>query len=94
MPNQGRSLYVNDFISPVPNLLSCCHLARQALDAFFGFGDSRLKSQTKNELNWGADKAQWIRLRLPSCPQGLNPKHTIYAFINLNLNCEMLKRRK
>ena len=44
-------------LSPVPNLLSCCHLGRQALDAFFGFGDSRLKSQTKNDLNWGADKA-------------------------------------
>ena len=25
---------------------------------------------------------------------GLNTKHTIYALINLNMNCDMLKRRK
>ena len=25
---------------------------------------------------------------------GLYPKHTIYAFFNFNLNCEMMKRRK
>ena len=31
----------------------------------------------------------------PATP-GSNPKHTIYAFFNLNLNlsCDMLKRRK
>ena len=40
----------------------------------------------------GAAVAQWIRLRLPSCRLGLNPKHTTYAFINLNLNlnCDVL----
>ena len=43
----------------------------------------------------GAAVAQWIRLRLPSCRLGLNPKHTTYAFINLNLNlnCDVLKRQ-
>ena len=29
----------------------------------------------------------------PTTP-GSNPMHTIYAFININLNCERLKRRK
>ena len=45
---------------------------------------------------WVATIAQWIHLQLPSCRPGSNPKHTIYAFINLNLNlsCDMLKRRK
>ena len=39
----------------------------------------------------GAVVAQWIRLRLPICNSGSNAKHTIYAFINMNLNCDMLK---
>ena len=36
--------------------------------------------------------AKWIRLRLPSCRPGSNPKHTIYALFNMN--GDMLKRRK
>ena len=42
----------------------------------------------------GAAVAQWIRLRLHSAALGSNHKRTIYAFITLNLNCEILKRRK
>ena len=50
---------------------------------------------TKHSDKGGAAVAQWVRLRLQSCrPPGSNPKHTIYAFINLNLNYDMLKRRK
>ena len=33
---------------------------------------------------------QWIRLRAP----GSSPKHTVYAFFNLHLNCITWKRRK
>ena len=43
-------------------------------------------------LTWVEAVAQWIHLRLPSAAPGSNPKHTIYAFINLN--CDTLKRRK
>ena len=55
-----------------------------------------IKSRENNDFTWGATVAQWIHSRLPSCRQGLNPKHTIYAFFNLNfnLNCNVLKRRK
>ena len=43
---------------------------------------------------WGAVIAQWILLRLPSCHPGSSPKHTIYIFLNLYLNCVTWKRRK
>ena len=46
----------------------------------------------KHFLSWGAAVAQWIRLCLPFCRPGSNPKHTIYACINLN--CDTMKRRK
>ena len=36
---------------------------------------------------WGAAIAQWIRLRLPSSPLGLSPKHTINAFIIYSQTC-------
>ena len=38
----------------------------------------------------GATVAQWNRLRLQSCHPGFESQ----AFIKLNLNCDMLKRRK
>ena len=38
----------------------------------------------------GAAVAQWIRLSLPSCRPGSNPKHTIYVRF---LNCDMMKRQ-
>ena len=37
----------------------------------------------------GAAIAQWICLRFNPITMGLSPKNTIYAFINLYLNCVM-----
>ena len=42
----------------------------------------------------GAAIVPWIRPSLHRAATGSTPKHTIYAFINLNLNCYRLKRRK
>ena len=50
---------------------------------------NRSFSWVNNVLSGGAAVAQWIRLRLPSCRPGSNPKHTIYTFIKLYLNCDM-----
>ena len=41
-------------------------------------------------ITGGAAVAQWIRLRLPSWRPGLESQ----ALINLNLNCDMLEKRK
>ena len=45
---------------------------------------------------WGAAIARGFVWAFHPAAPGLNPKHTIYPFINLNLNlsCDMLKRRK
>ena len=51
-------------------------------------------SKHKQYMARGAAVAQWIRLS--SAAPGSNPKQPIYAFINLNLNlnCDMLKKTK
>ena len=45
--------------------------------------------ESKKDFWRGAAIAQWICLRIPSCRLGSNPKHTIYTFIKLFLNCDM-----
>ena len=46
----------------------------------------------KSNLSGGATVAQWIRLRLPSCHPGFKSQAQHLTFINLN--CDMLNRRK
>ena len=51
---------------------------------------------TTSMFFWGAAVAQWIHLRLPSCrPRFESQTHhqCFFQFKNLNLNCNMLKRR-
>ena len=52
------------------------------------------QSEGNDCASWGAAKAQWIRLRLPSGCPGLSPKHAIYAFIIYRQICAIFVKRK
>ena len=65
--------------------------------------NGRIQVSPNGVLTRVAAIAQWIRLRLPSCPPGSSPKHSIYTFsifkvqivyLSLELECKKNENNK